>query len=147
MTKESYDDQDIIELLHSTKTIAVVGASANPDRHSHRVMTYLQRSGYRVLPVNPFLAGQEILGETVYASLADVPGPFEMVDVFRRAEAIPEVAEEVLAAKEDKGIRSLWLQLELYNEDVAQRARAAGLTVIMDRCLKVEYGRLIAHSG
>ena len=147
MTREQYDDQEIIELLQSTRRIAVIGASPNPDRHSHRVMAYMQRNGYRVLPVNPVVVGKEILGESVYASLADVPGPVDMVDVFRRADAIPDVADEVLAAKDNKDIRCLWLQLDLYNDDVARRIRAAGLKVIMDRCLKVEYGRLIAHSG
>lgn len=145
--RETYDDRDILGILQSTRRIAVVGASTNPDRHSHRVMAYMQRSGYRLLPVNPGAIGRTILGETVYASLADVPGPIDMVDVFRRADAIPGVADEVLAVREAKEIRYLWMQLDLYNEEVARRARAAGLTVVMDRCLKVEYGRLIAHSG
>lgn len=147
MARESYDDGDIIDMLNATRSIAVVGASPNPARYSHRVMQFMQHSGYRVLPVNPFAAGQEILGERVYASLAEVPGPFEMVDVFRRADAIPEVADDVLAHSAGKGIRFLWLQLELYNEAVANRARAAGLGVVMDRCLKIEYGRLLAHRG
>ena len=144
---ETYDDRDILGILQSTRSIAVVGASTNPNRHSHRVMAYMQRAGYRVLPVNPGAVGQTILGETVYASLADVPGPFELVDVFRRLDAIPGVLQEVIAARQSKGIRCLWLQLDLYNEEVARQAREAGLTVVMDRCLKVEYGRLIAHSG
>lgn len=105
----------------------------------------MQSCDYRILPVNPFVAGKEILGERVYANLSEVPGPFEMVNVFRRAEAIPEVADQVLLHASEKGIQCLWLQLELYDEAVARKARAAGLVVVMDRCLKIEYGRLLAH--
>ena len=107
----------------------------------------MQRSGYRVLPVNPHAVGQEILGVPVSASLADAPEPFELVDVFRRSEAIPQVVDDVLQMREQKGIRFLWLQLDLYNEDAARRAREAGLRVVMDRCLKIDYGRLLAHRG
>ncbi len=145
MSRESYDDDDIVDVLNETRSIAVVGASPNPARYSHRVMHFMQSCDYRVLPVNPFAAGREILGERVYADLGEVPGPFEMVNVFRRAEAISEVADQVLLHAPEKGIRFLWLQLELYNETVARNARAAGLVVIMDRCVKIEYGRLLAH--
>lgn len=145
--KETYNDDDIISLLQNTTTIVVIGASPNPARYSHKVMSYMQHVGYRTIPVNPRAAGEKILGETVYPTLADVPAPFELINVFRRLDAIPEVTGEVIALREEKGIRHLWLQLELYDEAAAARARAAGLTVVMDRCLKVEYGRLIAHSG
>ena len=128
------------------EAIAVVGASPKPDRHSYRVMQYMQANGYRVIPVNPVAAGNEILGEAVYASLADVPVQIDMVDVFRRPEAIPATVDEVLAVRESKGIRSLWLQLGLYDEAAARRARDADLAVIMDRCLKVEFGRLLSHA-
>lgn len=145
--KETYADDDIINVLQATTTIAVLGASPNPSRYSHRVMSYMQHVGYRTIPVNPNAAGQTILGEQVYAMLKDVPAPFELVDVFRRHEAIPEVTREVIALRENKAIHTLWLQLDLYNEAAASEARAAGLTVVMDRCLKIEYGRLIAHNG
>lgn len=134
-------------MLETTKIIALVGASPNANRHSHRVMHFMQINGYRVIPVNPSAAGQDILGEPVYASLAEVPGPFQMVDVFRRQDAIPGVADEVIQLRAEKGIRFLWLQLDLYDTAVAQKARVAGLEVVMDRCLKIEYGRLLAHRG
>lgn len=144
--RENYSDQELTELLQSTRTIAVVGASPKPDRHSHRVMHFMQTNGYRMIPVNPVAAGDEILGETVYATLADIPEPFDMVDVFRKREAIPSVVDEVLALREARGIRTLWLQLGLYDESAARRARDAGLTVVMDRCLKIEFGRLRSHT-
>ena len=93
------------------------------------------------------VAGEEILGERVHASLADSPGPFEMVDVFRRADAIPEIVDEVLDVHRQKGIHFVWLQLDLYDEESAGRLRAAGIEVIMDRCLKIESGRLLTHRG
>lgn len=145
--KETYAETDIINLLQATTTIVVLGASPDPNRYSHRVMSYMQHVGYRTIPVNPNSAGETILGEAVYATLAEVPAPFELVNVFRRADAIAEVTREVIAQREVKGVRTMWLQLDLYNEAAASEARDAGLTVIMDRCLKVEYGRLIAHSG
>ena len=145
MSRETYDDGQIVDILNRTQSIAIVGASPNPARYSHRVMQFMQSCDYRVLPVNPLVAGQEILGERVYADLGEVPGPFQMVNVFRRAEAIPEVADQVLLQASEKGIQFLWLQLELYNEAVAHKARAAGLVVVMDRCVKIEYGRLLAH--
>lgn len=147
MRRESYDDADLRRFLQATKTIAIVGASPDPDRHSHRVMRYMQHSGFRVLPVNPVAAGRQILGEPVYESLATAPGPFELVDVFRRADAIPALVDEVIDLRQRKGIRFLWLQLGLYDEDAAGRARAAGLDVIMDRCLKIEFGRVLSHNG
>ena len=147
MRRETYDDADIVAVLRATCTIAVLGASPNPGRHSHRVMRYAQSQGYRVVPVNPMATATEILGEPVYASLADVPDSIDMVDVFRRQEAIPGVANEILNMAVEKQIRTVWLQLDLYDEDAARNLRAAGLTVIMDRCLKVEHGRLMpAHT-
>ena len=145
MSRESYDDGDIVDILNVTRSIALVGASPNPARYSHRVMHFMQSCDYRVLPVNPFAAGEQILGERVYADLSEIPGPFEMVNVFRRAEAIPEVADETIRLAPQKRIKFLWLQLDLYDEAVARKARAAGLVVVMDRCVKIEYGRLLAH--
>ena len=104
-------------------------------------MKYLQDSGYRVIPVNPFSSDTKILGEFVYASLADIPEKFEMVDVFRRSDAIASITEEALSVSKEKGIRSIWMQLGVIDETSANKANSAGLTVIMDRCLKIEYAK------
>ncbi|MFW2403812.1 MAG: CoA-binding protein [Gammaproteobacteria bacterium] len=120
------------------RTIAVVGASDKQHRPVYRVMQFLQSKGYRCLPVNPRLAGSELLGETVSASLTDIEEPVDMVDVFRRAEDVPPIAEEAIAI----GAKVLWMQLGIVNEAAAERARAAGLQVIMDRCPAIEIPRL-----
>jgi predicted CoA-binding protein len=124
----------IRDLLRATRTIAMVGASPKPDRPSHGVMAHLQRAGFRVIPVNPGIAGQRILGEAVFATLADIPVSIDMVDVFRRAEDTPAVAREAVAI----GARSLWLQLGVVNDEAAAIAVAAGLDVVMDRCTAIE---------
>jgi O-acetylhomoserine (thiol)-lyase len=138
----AYPDALIRRVLAETKTIAMVGASANWNRPSFFVMKYLQEKGYRVIPVNPGQAGKDILGETVYPSLADIPGPIDMVDIFRNAEAAGAILDEALALKDEKGIKAVWMQLSIINEAAAARGEAAGLTVIMDRCPKIEFGRL-----
>ncbi|HUD97764.1 MAG TPA: CoA-binding protein [Woeseiaceae bacterium] len=140
------NDRSIVGILRRTHTIAMVGASPSLDRPSHGVMRYLQQAGYRVIPVNPTVAGDAILGEPVQPSLADIHEPFEMVDVFRRIDAIPGVVAEILPLIEAQGIRYLWLQLGIRHAEAAARARAAGLEVIVDRCLKIEHQRLI-NSG
>jgi predicted CoA-binding protein len=132
-------DSKLRDLLKSTHTIALVGASPKPNRASHGVMAFLQQSGYRVIPVNPVAAGTTILGETVVATLADIKEPVDMVDVFRRAEDTPEVAEEAVAI----GAKSLWLQLGIANDDSARIATEGGLDVVMDRCTAIEVGRLL----
>lgn len=142
---EIYTNADLLRILRGVKTIAMVGASAKWQRPSFFAMKYLQEKGYRVIPVNPGAAGSAILGETVYATLADVPGPFEMVDVFRNSDAALEIARETIALKDTKGISVLWLQLGVINEEAATLARAAGLDVVMDRCPKIEFGRLNAE--
>ena len=106
---------------------------------------YLGLKGYRVIPVNPGQAGKEILGETVYASLREIPGRFEMVDIFRNSEAAGPVTDEAIAVAAEKGIKVIWMQLGVVNHEAAARARAAGLTVVMDRCPKIEFGRLNAE--
>lgn len=139
---ETYQDRDIRRILSQTRTIAMVGASPQWNRPSFFAMKYLQQKGYRVIPVNPRAAGEEILGETVYASLKDVPAPFDMVDIFRNAEAAGTITDEAIALAADKGIKTIWMQLGVVNAEAAERARAAGLEVVMDRCPKIEFGRL-----
>jgi predicted CoA-binding protein len=131
-------DRLIRATLRSVKTIAVVGASEKPHRASHQVMQFLQSKGYRCVPVNPRLAGRELLGEMVYARLAEVPLEIDMVDVFRNPADAGRVTDEAIAA----GARVVWMQLGVVNEAAATRARTAGLTVIMDRCPAIEWGRL-----
>ncbi|AIR71171.1 CoA-binding protein [Dickeya fangzhongdai] len=131
-------DSDIKAVLNQVKTIALVGASENPARPSYGVMAYLLGQGYRVIPVSPRLAGQTLLGQTAYASLSDIPEPVDMVDVFRQPDAAFEVAQEAIAI----GARVLWLQIGVINEAAAVLAHDAGLTVVMDRCPKIEIPRL-----
>ena len=131
-------DTEIAALLNGAKTIALIGASANPARASHEVMAFLQKKGHRVIPVNPGLAGQTLLGETVVACIADLPVKVDMADVFRPVQYIGGVVDECIAA----GIPAVWTQLELVDEAAAERARAAGMTVVMDRCPKIDYPRL-----
>jgi len=132
-------DAKLRDLLKSTRTIALVGASPKPNRASYGVMAFLQQSGYRVIPVNPVAAGTTILGETVVATLADIKEPVDMVDVFRRADETPEVADEAVAI----GAKSLWLQLGIANDETARIAIAGGLDVVMDRCTAIDVGRLL----
>jgi predicted CoA-binding protein len=137
-----YSDDLIKSVLRSTKTIAMVGASGNEVRPSYFAMMYLLAKGFVIVPVNPGLAGKEIQGQKVYASLKDVPAPIDMVDIFRAADAAPGIVQEALGEKDRLGIKTIWMQLGVINEDAAKMAREAGLTVIMDRCPKIEYGRL-----
>jgi predicted CoA-binding protein len=138
----SYSNAELLAILRDTRTIAMVGASPKWNRPSYFAMKYLQEKGYRVIPVNPGHAGKEILGETVYAALGDIPGKFEMVDIFRNSEAASPVTDAAIAAAAEKGIKVVWMQLGVVNHAAAERARAAGLTVVMDRCPKIEFGRL-----
>ena len=142
-----YSDAQIARILRSVKTIAMIGASANEMRPSYFAMKYLTEKGFKIVPVNPGVAGKEILGQKVYASLKDVPPPVDMVDIFRNSEAAGPITDEVLANKDRLGVKVLWMQLGVINEDAAKHAEAAGLTVIMNRCPKIEYGRLSGEIG
>ncbi|MGB0747872.1 MAG: PLP-dependent transferase [Magnetospiraceae bacterium] len=136
-------DEQIADILARTKTIAIVGASGNWKRPSNFVMKYLQEAGYRVIPVNPGFAGKKILGENTYATLADIPDSVDMVDVFRPAKEAPDLARQAIAI----GAKTLWLQLAIVSEEAAKIGEAAGLTVIMNHCPKIEHSRLSGSLG
>ncbi len=142
MTSLDYPDAQILGILHSVKTIAMVGASANWNRPSYFAMKYLQEKGYRVVPVNPVQAGKTLLGETAYARLSEIPEPFQMVDIFRASNTVGPIVEEAISLKENEGIKVIWMQLGVINHEAAASAEKAGLIVIMDRCPKIEFGRL-----
>lgn len=131
-------DQDIIDLLTSTRTIAVVGASDRPSRPSYGVMKFLQGWGYRVLPVNPQITGEHVLGEFVWRELAQIGTPIDIVDIFRRPEAAGEAVEQAIFI----GAKAVWMQIGVINHEAAAKAEAAGLKVVMDRCPKIEIARL-----
>lgn len=145
---DQYPDELIRGILNSVKTIALVGASSNEVRPSYFVLKYLSQRGYRIIGVNPGLAGQEVLGCPFYAKLADIPEPIDMVEIFRNSEAAGPITDEALAL--DPLPKVLWMQLSVRNDEAAARAEAKGLTVIMNRCPKIEYGRFsgeIAWNG
>ncbi|MED4604273.1 CoA-binding protein [Paenibacillus validus] len=133
MAFENPSRERIKELLSEAQNIAVVGLSDKPDRVSYTVSEAMQKKGYRIIPVNPMVNGT-ILGETCYATLSDIPDKVDIVNVFRRSDQVVPVAEEAVSI----GSRVLWLQLGVYNEEAAEIAKAGGLEVIMDRCIKVE---------
>lgn len=132
-------DAKIRSILTEVRTIALVGWSPKPDRPSHRVAAYLAAQGYRVIPVNPGAAGQIALGETVRASLAEIEGPVDMVDIFRRSEDVPPVVEEALRLP---GLKAIWMQLGITNAQAAAEAEARGVQVVQDRCPAIEITRL-----
>lgn len=140
-----YDDEWLRGILMRTRRIAVVGASTNVMRPAHWIMAFLQERGYSVVPVNPKLAGSRLLNETVYARLGDVPPPVDLIDVFRASPAAGVCADEAIALKDSHGIRTIWMQTGVRNDAAAQRAEAAGLAVVMSRCLKTEVGRLLGN--
>lgn len=133
-------DDDIRRVLTEAKTIALVGYSANPDRPSHRVAHFLKAQGHRVIPVNPGLAGQTALGETIYASVSDIPDAVDMIDIFRQSSAVLPIVEASLL--HFRNLKSVWMQLGVANEEAANLARAKGATVIENRCPAIEYPRL-----
>ncbi len=140
-----YDDNYLKQILTSVKIIALVGASPKPDRASHRVMAYLQARGYRVIPVNPQYCGETLLGERVYSRLDEIPETIkvDMVEVFRRSEAVPEIAEAAIRIR----AKVLWLQLGVIHGDAARRAQEHGLQVVMDRCPNIDIPRLGLEKG
>jgi uncharacterized protein len=143
MNRKDYSDAYLRDILTSVRTIAVVGASPRPHRPSHGVMRYLQRQGYRAIPVNPFVAGDSLLGEHCYAALADIPEPVDLVDIFRRSELAGAAVDDAIAIS----AKAVWLQLGVIDAAAAARAEASGLKVVMDRCPAIEIPRLGLRRG
>jgi predicted CoA-binding protein len=144
---DRYPDAYIAGILAEARTIAMVGASATASRPSSFAMKYLLGKGYEVVPINPGLAGGDIQSRRVYAALAEVPGPVDIVDIFRNPAAAHEAVREAIALKEKLGIKVIWMQLGVRNDAAAAEAEAAGLKVVMNRCIKIEYGRLSGEIG
>jgi uncharacterized protein len=140
MNHDHYDDGEIRGILNTVKTIAMVGVSANTVRPSYFVFKYLLERGYRMIPVNPGLAGKDLLGRHVYATLADITEPVDMVDIFRASEHVMPIVEQALQMRPLP--RVIWMQLGIRNDDAARLAEASGVRVVMNRCPKIEYGRL-----
>ena len=138
LNHDSYPDGYIKDILLTTKTLALVGASNNPARPSYIVLKYLSERGYKVIPVNPAAAGQEILGQKVYGSLTELPAKADMVDIFRNSEAAGPITDDAIK----HGAKIVWMQLGVRNDEAAQRAEEAGLKVVMNRCPKIEHSRL-----
>ncbi|WP_171122469.1 MULTISPECIES: CoA-binding protein [unclassified Ruegeria] len=138
-----YSDAFLKDILQRTKSIAVVGVSMNPVRPSYYVARYLSLKGYTVIPVNPGHAGKELFGQTVRASLSDIPEQVDMVDIFRRSEAVPPIVDEALGAF--PGLRTIWMQIGVENDKAAAVAEARGVDVVMNRCPKIEYQRLFGE--
>ena len=142
-----YPDTFFYEIFEAVNTIAMVGASANCVRPSHFAMKYLQSNGFRVIPVNPSLQGKTLLSEPSFRDLSSIPGKFEMVDVFRSSDAAGDITDEAINLASQKGIKVIWMQLGVLNFSAAKKAEKAGLRVVMDRCPKIEYGRLFGELG
>ncbi|MCP1198429.1 CoA-binding protein [Notoacmeibacter sp. MSK16QG-6] len=142
---DHYDKSLIVRVLSETKTIAVLGASANPVRPSYFVVKYLLDKGYEVWPVNPGQAGKPICGAMTYANLADLPATPDMIDIFRAPDAVPGIVDNILAM--DALPRFVWMQLGVRHDESAAKLEAAGVTVIMNRCPKIEYARLSGEIG
>ena len=145
MNHDSYPDQYVRDILKSVRTIALVGASNNPARPSWIVTKYLLERGYDVIPVNPGLAGGELLGRRVYGSLKEIPHPVDMVEIFRNSEAAGPIVDEALGLAPPPKV--IWMQLSVRNDEAAARAEAQGVQVVMNRCPKIEYGRLSGEIG
>ncbi len=133
------EDEEIKGILENNRTIAVVGLSTNPDKDSHRVARYLKEQGYQIVPVNP--KNEEILGQKCYANLKEIPFSVDIVDIFRKIEAIPAVVDEAIAT----GAKVVWMQLGLAENQSAHKARSAGLQVVMNKCIKIEHSRYFSR--
>ena len=140
MNHDSYSDNYIRGILNTVKTIAMVGLSPKDNRPSYFAFKYLLERGYHMIPVNPGQAGKEILGQKVYRRLSEIPGPIDMVDIFRNSVDVPPIVEEAISLRPKP--RVIWMQIAIRNDEAAKRAEEAGLKVVMDRCPKIEYGRL-----
>jgi uncharacterized protein len=145
MNHDNYPDGYIRGILNSVKSIAMVGVSPKDNRPSYFAFKYLLERGYRMIPVNPGQAGKDILGQKVYGKLADIPEPVDMVDVFRASQYAPAVVDDALAMEQRPSV--IWMQLGVRNDAAAAKAEAAGLKVVMNRCPKIEYGRLSSEIG
>ena len=143
MTELYYPDWQIRRVLRDTDVIAMVGASTSWNRPSYFAMKYLQEKGYQVIPVNPRAAGKTLLGEEVYASLKDIPVAIDMVDIFQRSDRVPPIVDEAI----EVGTKVIWMQLTVRHDEAAKKAEDAGMTVVMDRCPKIEFGRLTGELG
>ncbi|HEX2840434.1 CoA-binding protein [Hyphomicrobium sp.] len=143
MTYTPPSDAVIADILRTSRTFAVVGASSNASRPSYGVMAYLQAKGYQVVPVNPALAGSTLLGEHVAPDLSALDTPIDVVDIFRQPDAALEVVRSAIREKDRLTIKTIWMQIGVVNETAASEAQAAGLAVVMDRCPKIEYARLV----
>jgi hypothetical protein len=150
MNHDRYSDDYIADILRDARVFAFVGASANTSRPSYFAMKYLLGKGYTIHPVNPGIAAEKLLGQQVYGALADLPAPVDVIDIFRNSEVALPVTREAIALKDKLGLKVLWMQLGVRNDEAAAEAEAAGLKVVMNRCPKIEYGRLsgeIAWAG
>jgi len=147
MKHDSYSDDEIAQVLSDTRVFAFVGSSANANRPSYFAMKYLLGKGYKVIPINPGAAGKEILGQKVYATLAELDGPVDVIDIFRNSDAAHAIAREAIALKDKLSLKVIWMQLGVRNDGAAAEAETAGLKVIMNRCAKIEYGRLSGEIG
>jgi len=145
MKHDNYPDNFIRGILNTVKSIAIVGISPKDNRPSYFAFKYLLERGYRMIPVNPGQAGKEILGQKVYAKLSDIPEPVDMVDVFRASEHVPAVVDEALSMTPRPAV--IWMQLGVRNDEAATKAEAGGIKVVMNRCPKIEYGRLSSEIG
>jgi uncharacterized protein len=145
MNHDSYPDSYIRGILNTVKTIAMVGVSPRDNRPSYFAFKYLLERGYRMIPVNPGHVGKVILGQKVYAKLADIPEPVDMVDIFRASQFAPDVVDEAMAMKPRPAV--IWMQLGVRSDEAAAKAEAAGIKVVMNRCPKIEYGRLSSEIG
>jgi predicted CoA-binding protein len=140
-----YNDGLLFQILNQVRTIAMVGASPNWSRPSNFAMKYLQRKGYRIFPVNPGHVGKKILGETIFSSIAEIPEEIDMVDIFRASSQVGAITDEILNIHKEKAITVVWMQIGVRDTASAKRLEKSGITVVMDRCPKIEYGRIFGE--